>query len=256
MIHLESHNNKVFKKGDFIVKKYGDGKEQSINNEHLILERLGTRVVREGSSFIFPYLDHDSWNDDFISDKMILMLGERLNSFHTIINIEGIASIDYREWFEKSKHYLQSVDWIAESLVELSEFVDQSLEMKYSNNISLTHQDLSSGNILISKNAGLIEIIDFEFSDICNNIFDVVSFIYDGRRKLNRKQVDLFISALDQSYDTVEVRKAGLGHIIFTVMASIEGYNKTKNPELMNIAKKHYEVFKKLEKAKGIYIDE
>lgn len=162
------------------------------NQEKKVLEKLNYKFKDLGNKVIIEYFDNISFDDSNITDEDIINVAKSLRELHSL-SIDGLELSPFEKVYDDflseddEVTNVYPIDGIEDQLVtEAIKILEEGKQV-------VLHNDVVEGNLL--KINGKIKLIDFEYSGIGNELFDIASFITE--RELNENQKKLFISQFE-----------------------------------------------------------
>ncbi|BDU67721.1 MAG: hypothetical protein TYPL_3740 [Candidatus Tyloplasma litorale] len=232
-------SNDVEIKGKKVIKKYKKDEFKEIygNAEIILLEKMGYKYKGDQDKVEIEYFQHKPFIDEKITDQDILNVVKAIKK----INSLSKTKLRISPFKEVYLGLLTKLDGkvIGEEEMKIA---TRALKILESGKQVVLHNDLVSGNLL-KVNDNEIKLIDFEYSGLGNQLFDIASFITE--RDLNEEQEKLFISKF------TSVNKKNLMIVsaflqIFWARWALFKYTKTKKVIYKEIAKwkqlKYYEL--------------
>ncbi len=170
---------------DSFKKKYG-------NQEELVLNKIGYKFESLKGKIVMEYFENESFDDSNMSNDDIINVANALKELHSL-STNGM---------ETSKFEIVYEDFLCEDEEITEDFpVDgtenflamEAFEILEEGKQVILHNDVVEGNLL--KVDGKIKLIDFEYSGLGNQIFDIASFLTE--REVSEEQKELFISQFE-----------------------------------------------------------
>ncbi len=237
-------SNKIFINGNTIIKKYSKDKfkKNFKNQEKIILEKLDFNFTFKKNTIKMEYLKHEKFDDKNISIQDITNVVNELNNFHKLdqdeLKITPFEKV-YKNFLLKRKDLKKG--WIDKFEKENSE---KALKLLTKENIVVLHNDMVEGNLLKIK--GKIKFIDFEYSGLGNQIFDIASFLTE--RKLTNEQKKFFLTCFNKKENDFEIKIVSAFLQIFWARWAAYKYKETKNKIYKEILDWKLEEYKKIKK--------
>ncbi len=162
------------------------------NQEEEVLKKLGYQFETAKNKIIMEYFENESFNDKDMSNEDIINVANALKELHSL-STDGIETSKFEETYldflceDEEITEMYPVDGTEDLLaMEAFDILEEGKQV-------LLHNDVVEGNLL--KVDGKIKLIDFEYSGLGNQIFDVASFLTE--REITEEQKELFISQFE-----------------------------------------------------------
>ncbi len=176
-----------------VEKRYFNDKFKNTygNQEKLVLDKLGINNKLENGVLTMEHIKHTPFNDEQITNDDLTNVANALKELHKL-PVDGIELSSFEKVYED---FLSEDESTEEYPIDGTEY---SLAMEAFNILELgnqviLHNDVVEGNLLKIDNQ--IKLIDFEYSGLGNEIFDIASFLTE--RILNEEQKNFFILQFD-----------------------------------------------------------
>lgn len=231
----DAWSNEVWIDGDKVIKKYTNNKYKEILNERkepIILKLLNREFEYNDGILISKYLQGEKWDVIESKHECIDSLVDAINEFHNLPT-DKIKKVNYEELYQGLlRNY--TLDFIKEDDELFDQIIYRGIEVRNKGKQVLTHNDLYSGNIL--KDGNIIKLIDFEYADISNPIFDCISFIVSNYP--SKDIIKYFLSRFE--FDESDFIDALLMYELWFLKWSIWKLDEHKEDKYLEMAKEKY----------------
>ncbi len=188
-------SNKVWLNDDNkIEKRYSSDSFKKIygNQESLVLSKLGYEHERVGNTLFMEYFENESFDDSNISEQDIINVANALKELHELPT-DGMKTSPFEDIYDD--FYAEDDELLEDYPIDGTEdfLVTDAIRILEEGKQVVLHNDVVEGNLL--KIDGKIKLIDFEYSGLGNELFDIASFLTE--RELTTEQQELFISQFE-----------------------------------------------------------
>lgn len=223
-------SNLVIESSTLICKKYltNDFKRIVKSNEIFFLKTFNNDIFKiDNKIFCWQKIIGSKLNVKNLNKTILIKIIKELQLLHKT-NLKNLKTFDFLLGWNFLKDHIKDIS------LEEKKWIDKSLNLLSKNQVFL-HNDLVDGNILIKKEK--IFFIDFEYSGVGNEMFDVASFLTE--RQLNNKLIIEFVNEFynGRKYDSFELEAIIHFSLVFWSAWSLYMYKITNKKIFIDIYK-------------------
>ncbi len=185
-----------------------------------------------------------------LNNKKISKIYNIIIKFHNINTKNSkVKTFEYKNFIENFKNNIKT------PLVELSQYENEihNIFQNYKpKKMVLSHNDLVPGNFLFNDETDKVYLIDFEYSNINDHLFDIASFISETLSEIKNKNIrnkwtEYWISLFNlDNADKIMIKKwCFYQNVAFSYWANAM-YDVTKEKVFLEILKNKFHEVKKM----------